>query len=454
VILKENDSHWLGGTKVYKVSDSVINNTINDFIVFCEFVDEKKPILTKSKKKLGKKDLFELNSKLLNKVIVNEPKYQQESYPVIDFMHSLASLGKLYLKTNDGNGNIILAKTTRKDEFFRLNIFEKYAFLFETFWLNYDFNETNILTFYNNYLDKIIKVLSMKKPGDLLVKGAFSDSIMDDPIFSYYSVIIQYLSYFGLCDYLLIKTDKKLTRFDCKIGSITTTELGVNLCRILVNNSIIDWNIPWLKRMYSDDTEIIPGITNKLIAELGLDFNRKKEINVMRKLYGKRIKSDFIPLRKYLEPIFPKGVLNRSVTSALIKDSWGNYVFKVSLDKDIWRKIMLSHKQTLLDLHLTIQKAFDFDNDHLYAFYMDGKRYSRQVYNSIMNGEGPYVDDAVIGELEIYQGQKILYLFDFGDSWKFEVELLKIINDDELVEESQIVEIKGEAPDQYQNYDD
>ncbi|WP_396266256.1 IS1096 element passenger TnpR family protein [Halobacillus amylolyticus] len=34
--------------------------------------------------------------------------------------------------------------------------------------------------------------------------------------------------------------------------------------------------------------------------------------------------------------------------------------------------------QTLLELHHAIQQIFDMSDDHLYAFYMDGKKFGEQ----------------------------------------------------------------------------
>jgi hypothetical protein len=124
------------------------------------------------------------------------------------------------------------------------------------------------------------------------------------------------------------------------------------------------------------------------------------------------------------------------------------------LDKTIWRKIKISHKHSLNALHLAIQEAFDFDDDHLYSFFMDGKRYSKNAYNSPYCNEGPYADEAIIGELGLYIGQKILYLFDYGDSWEFQVQLLGIDEKEFMLNDPQIIEAKGEAPSQYGDQED
>lgn len=67
----------------------------------------------------------------------------------------------------------------------------------------------------------------------------------------------------------------------------------------------------------------------------------------------------------------------------------GTYVFKVSLAKDLWRRIEISAEHTLLDLHRTIQKAYNFDDDHLYSFFMDGRAWSYERFVSPYEEEGP-----------------------------------------------------------------
>jgi hypothetical protein len=43
----------------------------------------------------------------------------------------------------------------------------------------------------------------------------------------------------------------------------------------------------------------------------------------------------------------------------------------------------------------------------------------------------------------------MLYLFDFGDEWKFDVELVGIDKETPFPLKPQIAESKGEAPEQY-----
>ena len=128
-------------------------------------------------------------------------------------------------------------------------------------------------------------------------------------------------------------------------------------------------------------------------------------------------------------PLFAEGELQKTLPREGVKFVDGNYIFKVALAKNLWRRIEISADHTLLDLHRSIQKAYNFDDDHLYSFFMDGKPWSRERFTSPYDEEGPWVDEVCIGELELFIGQNILYLFDYGAEWRFRVELEEIKTD-------------------------
>ncbi len=128
---------------------------------------------------------------------------------------------------------------------------------------------------------------------------------------------------------------------------------------------------------------------------------------------------------------------------------------KVSLNPSCWRTVKLSSTHTLLDLHDLIQKAFEFDDDHLYAFYMDGKPFSNQsCYHAPFTEETPSVKDTALGELQLYVGMGFLYLFDFGDEWHFSIQVLRMEESDKLDFKPQIESVKGDSPEQYGSFID
>lgn len=125
------------------------------------------------------------------------------------------------------------------------------------------------------------------------------------------------------------------------------------------------------------------------------------------------------------------------------------YEFKVQLESDCYRVIQCSGNHTFSDLHLKIQEAFHFGNDHLYSFFMDGKRWSKKQINSPFGAEGPYADEVAIGHGGLCEKQTILYLFDYGDEWCFKVTVTSIFEVDSPLEFPVITQVKGEAPEQY-----
>lgn len=100
------------------------------------------------------------------------------------------------------------------------------------------------------------------------------------------------------------------------------------------------------------------------------------------------------------------------------------YILRIELDDiapAIWRRIAVPATITLADLHEILQIAMGWENGHLHEFCLAGQRYG------IPN---PEFDDAVMDEDEVKlsailkrKGQKIAYLYDFGDGWEHTIKL-------------------------------
>lgn len=59
-----------------------------------------------------------------------------------------------------------------------------------------------------------------------------------------------------------------------------------------------------------------------------------------------------------------------------------------------------------------------------------------------------------IGELDLIEKGSFIYIFDYGNEWLFNIEVLIVKK--EVIEEFQgeIIESKGELPQQYPDFDD
>ena len=133
------------------------------------------------------------------------------------------------------------------------------------------------------------------------------------------------------------------------------------------------------------------------------------------------------------------------------------YRLRVTLDKGIWRDIEILDSQTLDDLHSAIQAAYNWANDHLYAFYMSGKPYDSLT--EIMcdwneDAEPPTTGQVRLWELKLRLRQRFLYVFDFGDDWQHDIRVLKRLSPVKGVRYPRVVAEHGDAPPQYPDWDE
>ena len=129
-----------------------------------------------------------------------------------------------------------------------------------------------------------------------------------------------------------------------------------------------------------------------------------------------------------------------------------SYVISVSMGTGCYRHIRISADNTFYELSCAILDAFDFDNDHLHGFFMDNQWWSRNedmcIWADDMDGEAVHISKKVtMRQWDLSAGQAFKYLFDFGDEWRFQCKVLKVL--EELTDRPQVVRTKGEAPEQY-----
>lgn len=126
-------------------------------------------------------------------------------------------------------------------------------------------------------------------------------------------------------------------------------------------------------------------------------------------------------------------------------------VYPAGKGRDVYRNIEICGDETLDQLCKTILDAFDFIDEHLYEFCMDNRQHSTGAYYATMMEQEPSTDIA-LDELGLYNGQKCLLHYDFGDDWIFHIRVLNIIEVKESFE-PRIIKYKGYIS-QYPDYDD
>mgnify|MGYP000961127436 CR=1 FL=1 len=131
-----------------------------------------------------------------------------------------------------------------------------------------------------------------------------------------------------------------------------------------------------------------------------------------------------------------------------------SYIISVSVATGCYRHIKIDSTATLLQLHKAIIDAFEFYDDHLHVFFMDNSAWSdaESYYSDMMEGEDRYTANYTLEKVGLFVGRKFKYIFDFGDEWRFQCKVMKVL--DEATESPEIVRSAGEAPSQYWDEDE
>jgi len=117
-----------------------IQKIVSDFDVFCTYIIDNKPTLTKTKEELGKKDCFAINTLLTSPKDVSGPKYMQSAYPEINLLIHLAGKAGLFTMEYTKNDKRLLMPTAKMEKYRALNFYSKYILLFRIYWTGLDFN--------------------------------------------------------------------------------------------------------------------------------------------------------------------------------------------------------------------------------------------------------------------------------------------------------------------------
>ena len=119
------------------------------------------------------------------------------------------------------------------------------------------------------------------------------------------------------------------------------------------------------------------------------------------------------------------------------------YIFDVQMihyppkGKKVIRTIAISGKKSLYQFAGAIVKSFNFFFDHCFAFYSDVHKHPssdhKEIYELFVDiGEEPTaphargVKNVKVEEVFTEYGKTMLFMFDYGDDWRFSVELKKV----------------------------
>ncbi|PYI40182.1 hypothetical protein CVS30_01305 [Arthrobacter psychrolactophilus] len=137
-------------------------------------------------------------------------------------------------------------------------------------------------------------------------------------------------------------------------------------------------------------------------------------------------------LDPFAPPAAPAAASRKLPRSAMKNLNAPIYQLKVSLNylsPPIWRRLLVRSDATLGDMHLILQNSFGWENCHLHAFQVGGRRGvvygapDTESYDHEELDENAYT----LGGVLPAEGDFMEYTYDFGDNWEHLVKVEKIL---------------------------
>lgn len=115
-------------------------------------------------------------------------------------------------------------------------------------------------------------------------------------------------------------------------------------------------------------------------------------------------------------------------THATVKSLRSIYQLKITLRgirPPIWRRLLVASTVNLEDAHVILQIAMGWTDSHMHEFAKGNDRYgvADEDFPSDSHDEANYRLDQILKT----EKEKLIYTYDFGDSWSHEVVLEKIL---------------------------
>lgn len=408
-----------------------------------QYIQKNNPALTKSKQ-LPPKICFELNQQVHFQKEDAKSTHRHYHYPLFYFIHHLLVEGKLFKIEQSKSKFYYKVHPQNLAMFLDMNPIERYFFVWQTFIVDCDFvvlqqEETrkySSLYFYR--MLGVVQHLEVEKKYN--TRGSLSFINFS---FNYVNLYLIYLGFWEL------GFDKK-NMWHYYFSTFTMTPLGQAVAKVLFEKRpLIFWN--------KQERSFVEEGVDLLISLL--EEVQIKRLQQVEELQKEVLEEKFITA---FQELFPKSSLEKSIEPLPVIIREGKYIFKVTLKdgyeksakKSTWRKIAIHSGQSLEDLHMAIQDSVKFDDDHLYAFYMDNRRYSDRCYLDPRGEEPPFADEKNLEDLNLSVGQNFLYIFDFGDNWEFEIELLEIDIKTQKKFKTKLIAEQGENPEQYPDWEE
>ncbi|MBV8093062.1 MAG: hypothetical protein JO110_07485 [Acetobacteraceae bacterium] len=132
------------------------------------------------------------------------------------------------------------------------------------------------------------------------------------------------------------------------------------------------------------------------------------------------------------------------------------HIFRIRFEPRIYRDIEIESGKSLYNLAAAITDAFGFELDHAFGFY---SALGDHIFDSAVRyelfadlkglNEGPGVKRTKVIQAFPEIGSKMQFMFDYGDDWRFEVEVIGRGEKTPGTRYPKVVRAVGKAPPQY-----
>lgn len=360
------------------ITETAPGTVLQDFQTVLEAIGPVGISVSGKRQHIPRQLLEEINERLVNPIQIDIQRPQQKSYPPIHGLYLLLRATGMITFTAKGKQSHLAIAPNIHQSWQQLNPTERYCTLLEA-WLVRSHAEmlnedrSGFMTEGENSLQGWQMFAQKRK--HTYNKYALQDNIRYYP--KYHNLAL--MSLFSLVN---ITTGKPQKGKGWRIKSVEVLPFG-NAVMSLIRNAFYASGFSW------------PSATDS-----SLPFNK---------------------LQPTLQPFFPEW--QQTLATPSTEFSPGRHIFKVSLGK-IWRRIAISGEATLAHLSSLILDSVSFDSDHLDMFtYTNSLGRQIQVLHPYMNEGEQFTDEVTIGSLPLTLGSTMDYVFDFGDNWRFKVQL-------------------------------
>lgn len=408
---------------------------IDDFDTFVRYLTGKAKLPLTGAGDLKAADLWAMNERVNYKA----PDYvtarsRQADYPLLSFLYQVITTSRLAIVEFD-KVNRLVPDAARIEAYQGLTLEEKYVFLLETAWcyvdwatLDGDDRSGQGAQWFREGVEQLLRnptgtdatLFTWGWRSDVSVQENDMSKILVFPTVNNYVRAGYWFGWYDIGEVVLPKRDK----YALEIGRVTLTDWGRECLTVLRRKRPFHF---WNKNAFSH-----------FDSEVDADYDEAVDVNTFADVFRTLLDE---PDLVSLYPINPN-------------PPTGTYWLRVELpNHQVARTLAMPATSTLDDLHLMIQKAFRFDNDHLYGFYLNPKNpYNGAQYFDPRTEEG-WADgypaaETTLASLNLYEGQVFKYVFDFGDNWEFWIVVTRHLPN-ESTKKAHVVEQIGKAPKQY-----